>query len=303
MQVITDQVYRFSKDSQPCAWADPGETLVFETLDCFSNRITDESVTMQSLDYGYDVANPAAGPVFVKGAEPGDVLVVDILDIDVADEGTIATDDHCGPLYEGMPYVTKKVRIERGFACFNGVRFPIRPMIGVIGTAPSGDDVIDGYIGSHGGNMDCKLIERGARVDLPVRVEGALLQMGDVHAAMGDSEICGTGIEIPASITVRIALVKGYELNWPVLETKDAWYVNASAPEYREACRNAACELHRLLMRATGWSASDTYMYMSVQCDLEINQGCKPCDVEMSLRFGAPKHPSIKPLIDADVRF
>ncbi len=300
MQVITDQVYRFSKDNVACATAEPGEVLVFKTLDCFSNRITDETVTMASLDYGYDVANPAAGPVFVNGAKPGDVLVVDILSIDVADEGTIATDDHCGPLFEGMPYATKKVRIEEGFAVFNDLRFPIDPMIGVIGTAPSGDDVIDGYIGSHGGNMDNKLITAGARLFFPVRVEGALLQMGDVHAAMGDSEICGTGIEIPASITVRIGLIKDFELNWPVLETKDKWYVNACAPEYHEACRNAARELHRLLMRATGWSAPDTYMYMSVQCDLEINQGCKPCAVEMSLRFGAPKHPGIKPLIDID---
>ena len=92
-------------------------------------------------------------------------------------------------------------------------------MIGVIGCAPSGPDVIDGYVGSHGGNMDCKLITKGTRLYFPVRVEGALLQMGDVHAAMGDGELCGTGIEIPAEITVRVSLLKNFELHWPVLET------------------------------------------------------------------------------------
>ena len=212
------------------------------------------------------------------GAQPGDVLVVDIYEIDVADEGTVATDDHCGPLFEGTDYRTKKIKIEDGMADFNGVKFPIDPMVGVIGTAPDGDDVIDGFVGAHGGNMDNKLITRGARLYFPVRVPGALLQMGDVHAAMGDGELCGTGIEIPAEITAKVQLVKGFELHWPVLETKDKWYVNACAPKYDEALMNGAKEMQRLLMAVTGWDAVETYMYMSVRSDVEISQGCEPCD-------------------------
>ena len=292
MQVIDSQVYTFSKDNAPCATARPGEVLLFKTQDCFSNRIPDEATTMADLDYEYGFANPAAGPVFVEGAEPGDVLVVDIFDVDVADEGTIATDDHCGPLFETTGYRTKKIKIADGMADFNGVRFPIDPMIGVIGTAPDGDDVIDGFVGAHGGNLDNKLITKGTRLYLPVRVPGALLQMGDVHAAMGDGELCGTGIEIPADITVRVRLVKGFELNWPVSETfgpHGKWYVNASAPKYDEALKNAAKELQRLLMRVTGWDAVETYMYMSVQSDVEISQGCEPCEVQVSLRMGTPK--------------
>ena len=146
MQIIEDQVYAFSRDNKPCAAAKPGEVLVFKTLDCFSNRIPDEQTTMADLDYTYGFANPAAGPVFVEGAEPGDVLVVDIFDIEVADEGTIATDDHCGPLFETTGYRTKKVPVRDGMATFNEVSFPIDPMIGVIGTAPSGPDVIDGFV-------------------------------------------------------------------------------------------------------------------------------------------------------------
>ncbi len=297
MKVIEDQVYKFSNDNKPCCHVQPGEMLLFETKDCFSNRITSEDVTMADLDYGYDVANPAAGPVFVDGAEPGDVLVVDILDLTVADEGTISTDDHCGPLYETTGYQTKKIPIKDGFAQFNEVKFPIKPMIGVIGCAPDGDDVIDGYVGNYGGNMDNKLIGKGARLYFPVRVPGALLQMGDVHAAMGDAELCGTGIEIPARITVRTQLIKNFALNWPVLETADKWYVNASAQEFDEALMAASKELQRLLMDVTGWSAVETYMYMSVQCDVELNQACKPCEVQLSLRFGAPKLPQFKPLI------
>lgn len=137
VQIIEDKVYAFSKDNPPCYTAQPGEVLQFNTLDCFSGRLTDETVTMKDMDFSYNITNPAAGPVYVEGAEVGDVLVVDIYDIQVADEGTIATDDHCGPLFEGTDYRTKKIKIEGGMADFNGVRFPINPMIGVIGTAPA----------------------------------------------------------------------------------------------------------------------------------------------------------------------
>ena len=165
-------------------------------------------------------------------------------------------------------------------------------MIGVIGTAPSGPDVIDGFVGSHGGNMDNKKITKGTRLYFPVRVPGALLQMGDVHATMGDAELCGTGIEIPAEITVRVQLVKDFELNWPVLETfgpDGKWYVDCSGTHYEQALMNGSKELQRLLMRVTGWDAVETYMYMSVQSDVEVSQGCEPCEVDVSLRIGTPK--------------
>ena len=185
-------------------------------------------------------------------------------------------------------------------ADFNGVKFPIDPMIGVIGTAPDGEDVIDGFVGAHGGNLDNKLITKGTRMYFPVRVPGALLQMGDVHATMGDAELCGTGIEIAAEITVKVSLVKGFELNWPVLETfgpHGKWYVNASAQEFDEALMNVSKEMQRLLMHITGWDAIDTYMYMSVQSDVELSQACKPCEVQLSLRMGTPKLPQFPPLV------
>ena len=135
---------------------------------------------------------------------------------------------------------------------------------------------------------------------VPVRVPGALLQMGDGHATMGDAELCGTGIEIAAEITVKVSLVKDFELNWPVLETfgpHGKWYVNASAQEFDEALMNVSKEMQRLLMRITGWDAVDTYMYMSVQSDVELSQACKPCEVQLSLRMGTPKLPQFPPLV------
>ncbi|MCI7300529.1 acetamidase/formamidase family protein [Ihubacter massiliensis] len=297
MKIIDQSVYKFSKNNNPFTDADPGELLLFKTMDCFSNRLKTEADLITDLAYSYDVANPAAGPVYINGAQPGDVLAVDILDVQVAGQGVISTSEGCGPLCEDMEIRTRVVKIKDQVAEFNGVRFPIDPMIGVIGTAPDGDDVIDGYPGNHGGNMDSKIIKKGARVYFPVRVEGALLQLGDVHATMGDAELCGTGIEIPAEVLVKVSLIKDFELHWPVTETATHWYVNACAHEFPEALKYASEELQRLLMNVTGWDKTDTYMYMSVQSDVAINQACVPCEVAMILRFGTPKLPQFKPLI------
>lgn len=297
MKVIEKVVYNFSKNNAPVETIEPGEVLMFKTMDCFSNKIQSEDVLMSQILYGYDVANPASGPVYVNGAEPGDVLAVDILDIKVADHGVIATDNVCGPLHDLSEERTKIIQIEDGKATFNNVKFPIDPMIGVIGTAPDGDDVIDGYPGDHGGNMDSKIIKKGARVYFPVRVAGALLQMGDVHATMGDAELCGTGIEIPAEITVKVSLIKNFELHLPVTETATHWWVNATGPKMDDALYKASVELQRLIMNMTGWDQTDAYMFMSVQCDMCINQACVPCEVPPVLRFGVPKLTEFKPLI------
>lgn len=298
MKIIDQSVYAFDKNNTPFCCADIGELLVFKTMDCFSNKITSENLRVKDIAKpGEPIINPAAGPVYINGAEPGDVLVVDILDVKVTNEGTITTDDGCGPLSSDMEIRTKKIKIENGLADFNGVKFPIDPMIGVIGTAPSGDPVRTGAPGLHGGNMDSKIIKKGARVYFPVHVPGALLQMGDIHATMGDAEMCGTGIEIPGEIIVKTSLIKNFELHMPVTETATHWWTNGCALEYEEALNIASEEMCRLIMNATGWDRTDTFMFMSVQSDVRINQACKPCSLFMDLRVGCPKLTDMKPLI------
>ena len=295
MKIIDTSVYTFDKANTPVCTANAGELLLFKPMDCFSNMLV--SADMQMADVRSVPSNPAAGPVYINGAEPGDVLVVDILDIQVADEGTVGISGTCGPLADTTVPRVKKVPIKDGFAEFNGIRFPIDPMIGVIGTAPAGEGIRCYSPGLHGGNLDSKIIRKGARVYFPVHVPGALLQMGDIHATMGDAELCGTGIEVPGEIIVRTSLIKHCRLNMPVTETATHWWVNACAAEYEAALKLASEELSRLLMEITGWDKTDTYMYMSIQCDVQINQACKPCGAQMSLRFGAPKAPGLKPLI------
>ncbi|RMD01033.1 acetamidase [Clostridium autoethanogenum] len=295
MKIIDKPIYEFSKKNLPLANADPGELLLFKSMDCFSNQIKAEKDLVLYMDYS--IANPAAGPVYINGAEVGDVLVVDILDIKVANQGVICTSRGCGPLCDDMEDRTKVVKIDNNVAEFNNVKFHIDPMIGVIGTAPSGEAVDNGFPGNHGGNMDSKLIKKGSRVYFPVRTPGALLQMGDIHAVMGDAELCGTGIEVEGEILVKTSIIKNFELNWPVTETQNHWYVNASDHDYEKAVKYASKEMQRLMVNAYGWDKTDVYLYLSVQGNVEINQACKPCHVELILRISIPKLPDMNPLI------
>lgn len=296
MQVINNAVYAFSKENAPVATATAGEILTFKTQDCFGQQITSEDQLVHELDLSK--ANPTAGPVYVEGAMPGDVLVVDILDIQVAEYGFACSIGGTGPLADQSEVRTKIISIEHGVASYNDMRWPIDPMIGVIGTAPAEGEIPCGFAGDHGGNMDSAIIRKGSKVYLPVRVAGGLLQIGDLHATMGDGEVSGTGIEVSGEVLARVSLIKEFELHWPVTETTDAWYVNATAPAYGDSLVAAANELGRLMEPVYGWDMTDIFIYLSLQGNVGVNQGVYPVDGQMiNLRFGIPKSLDKKPLI------
>ena len=291
MLTLRKFIYDFGKDNAPEANCDPGTIVHFVTQDCFGGQIKTETDHEENIDFTH--TNPATGPLYVNGAEPGDVLAVDILDIQTASHGVIATIEGFGALWKTCELRTKIVQVRDGVVCFNDVTWPADPMIGVIGTAPSGDPVPSGYSFCCGGNMDSRKIRKGATVYFPVQVEGALLAMGDVHASMGDGEVCETGIEIAADIVVRVRLIKHFALNWPVTETADAWYVNTNGRTCDTAIQRGYEELQRLVMNAYGWDATDTTMYISVQGILEANQAVldqNETDEEGdTFRVGVPK--------------
>lgn len=285
--MIRDYYYTFSKDNKAAAKAVPGDTLVFETLDCFSNKIRSEKDLITEFDF--NSANPGTGPVFIDGAKPGDTLVVDIVKVKVGEQGVVTTLPGVGPLHDRSKTMTKVLKVKNGHTDFNGLDIKLNPMIGVIGTAPDGDPVACGFPGNHGGNMDCNMITEGARLYLPVRVDGALLQLGDLHACMGDGELCGTGMEIAGEVTVKVGLIKSNKLDWPVLETKDKWHVIASDMDYTKALVEASRQMQSLVMKAYGFDETDTYFYLSLQGDVGVCQGCQPCPVQIVLRLSVPK--------------
>ena len=296
MQYFDKVVYTFSADNEPTGTIDSGEIVIFRTQDCFSNQMHSESQLVTSCDYSK--MNPATGPLFVRDAQPGDVIKVELLDVQCDTIGTTTTLPKIGPLWDKCETRTKRIPIENGKAVFNDVTFPINPMIGVIGVAPEkGKSVPCGYPGSHGGNLDCKLMVKGNTAYFPVRVEGGLVQMGDMHAVMGDSELCGTGLEINGTVIARVSVIKNCPLEWPVLETADTWYTMASAAGYEEALRHASVQMQGLVAAATGWDATDAYLYMSLRGDLEVCQACKHCEVDLIVRLGVPKADMKRPLV------
>lgn len=288
MKVIDKSVWEFSKDNAPIAQIESGEILLFRSRDCFNGQIQREDQLVHDLDL--TKANPAAGPVEILGAKPGDVLAVDILDILVDQVGFACSMKGIGPLSHKSEVRTRVIPVEDGVVSFNDIKWLAEPMVGVIGTAPKEDSVACGYSGDHGGNLDSKHIKKGARVYFPVRVDGGLLQMGDLHASMGDGELCGTGVEISGDILVRVSLIKDVELNWPLTETDSFWYVNTTGSSYEEALVPAAEEIGRLACKAYGWDMTDFFIYLSLQGETALNQGVYPSSHPMhSLRVGIPK--------------
>ncbi len=276
IHVARDQsIFSLSAEAAPVVRIRPGDALVLDTTDCFSDQVQSAEDAPDAVDWEH--INPATGPVFIEGAEPGDVLAVLIERIAVGHRGVMAVSGDFGVLrdrFRGTSF--EMIAIEGGSAQVAGARVPVRPMIGVIGVAPEGAPVPCGSPGSHGGNMDTRLIGEGATVYLPVFAPGALLAAGDVHAAMGDGEICGTGVEVAGSIQLRIDVRHDLSLANPVVETSEVVATIASAETLDEAADRATRDMADLLMQRLGLSAAEATMLMSAAGHLQVSQVVDP---------------------------
>lgn len=271
----SNPVLTMSAAHPPVCRIDSGETIVVETLDCFSNTISSEQQLFSSV--GWDCVNPATGPIAVNGAEPGDTLKVEVLAIETADTGTMTTHPDYGALPGTIDERTRRIRVENGQVIFNDrLRFAANTMIGVIGTAPAGEEVPTGSPADHGGNMDTKKITTGATLYLPVNVPGANLALGDVHAAMADGEVSVSGLEIPAEVTLRVSLVKGRPYPLPFLVTEDEAITIASRETLDDAGAEATRMMRDFLTEVTDLDATDALMLLSLRGDLAVSQVVDP---------------------------
>ena len=287
MKIITGaSIFAMSKDNPAVLTIASGETLLFETLDCFSNQVTDATTSLDALDWVR--INPATGPVAVAGAEPGDALKITILDIAVAPVGTMAAIPDNGVLGARVTESSvKRLPVSDGLVRFSdSIKLPADPMIGVIGVAPAGGAIPCGEPGSHGGNMDTTTIRKGAILYLPVFVPGALLAMGDVHACMGDGEIMVTGVEIPAQVTIKVELLKNANLEHPLLEDAATCYAIASHEDLEQAILAATLTMNRRVMDKLNLSFNEAGMLLSAAGNLEF---CQVVDPKRTVRFGMPK--------------
>ena len=279
-------VYAMSPENVPAARAKDGDTILFETQDCFSGQIQRETDQLGTLDWSR--INPATGPVFIEGAEPGDTLKVEILRIDLAPQAaTVESPDSGVTGLAAKEEHTKILPVCEGKVVFNeAITLPEQAMIGVIGTAPKEAAISTGTPDLHGGNMDCKRIGAGTTLYLPVNVEGALLAMGDLHAVMGDGEVCVCGAEIAGEITVKVTVVKEATLPLPFLVTKDAAMAIYSAPGLDAAAEGTTLRMRSFLIDAVGMQPHEAGMLLSLAGDLRICQCVDPnktCRMEMPL--------------------
>lgn len=280
-------VFKMSGENKPVEKISSGETVTFETKDCFNNQITCEEQEIDTLDWDY--INPATGPLFIQGAVPGDTLKIKIEDIEVASIGTMAAIPENGVLGSYIEKGTiKKIKVENNIAYFNeNIKLPCSPMIGVIGVAPREGAIPCGEPGSHGGNMDNTRIKKGATLYLPVFHQGGLLSVGDVHACMGDGEVMVTGIEIPAKVTVTIELLKNKPIVNPHLEDDDFYYTIASHKDLEQAIFIATNDMIKVVMEQTGMTLNDAGMLLSAACNLQF---CQVVDPKRTVRMALPKN-------------
>ena len=200
-------IYSFSARHQPVAELAPGEVIVVETADCYSGQVHQAGQSLEAIDHRK--TNPATGPFYVSGTEPGDTLVVEILEIKTAQQGIMVVAPNMGVLGDQVAAPELRlIKLHETSISFGELTLPLQPMLGVIGVAPEAEEA-EPTSRPHGGNLDTKEIRPGSKVYLPVFHPGALLALGDVHALMGDGEVSGTAVETSAEVKIRVDVIKG----------------------------------------------------------------------------------------------
>lgn len=282
--------YHFSADTPPAATIRPGEALTIETHDTSTGRIHKaEDIPAFVAVRDPKKVNPAGGPIFVEGAAPGDELVVEILDVRLGPLGFTRALTGAGVIQDGIEeHGGVMVRVEGDDLIFGDkLRFPARPMVGVIGVAPADGIVYTAHPGPIGSNLDFNAITTGATVHLPVHVPGALLAIGDLHASMGDGEVCGTGVEISGEVDVRVDLVKGANLARPWVETPESWVTIGIGPTLEDAVHDAVEALTLMLLDRFPLTRTEAFLLVSARGDVRIGQCARipGCDATVYATF------------------
>jgi acetamidase/formamidase len=264
-----------------------GAIVELEAADASGGQLTSQSTAADVAGLDLARVNPITGPVFVRGAQPGDVLAVEILELRPHDWGWTAIIPGFGLLAEEFPdpwLRISEVDAARGTVRFaDGVTLPFSPFPGTIGVAPAEP-------GRHsvvpptrwGGNMDIKHLRPGTTLLLPVGVPGALFSVGDTHAAMGDAEVCGTAVEAAMDIVVRLSVRRDVSLHYPQYHLPAGQLAATEASSYHvctgvdsdllEATREATRAVIEHIVGRYGRTRQEAYAIASVSVDLRIHE-------------------------------
>jgi amidase len=262
----------------PVAHLKPTNILDANSLDCFGNAIKKPGDTMALVKGD----NPLTGPFYIDGAEPGDTLVVKVIDLKVdGDQGVGELGAYFGALngtkYTAMlhPPLPEKIWFypidhTNNTATFQAldstykVKIPLHPFLGCIGVAPAGGEARSSIVPeAFGGNMDASEASAGNTIYFPVNVPGGLLYFGDGHAAMGDGEIAGSAIEVPMHARLQVDLIKGKATAWPRFENENEIMAAGIYRPVDDALRIAYTELVAWIHADYGLSEIDAYELLS----------------------------------------
>jgi acetamidase/formamidase len=261
-----------------------GDTVLLDCLDSSGAQVHPGMSVAEFLAIDRGRIHALTGPVFVNGAEPGDVLQVDVLEVAHKGWGWSSVIAGLGFLKERFhePYLFHW-QLEK--VCTRSLApaiVPLRPFCGVMGVAPAEDGAFRTRPpGPFGGNMDVRELCAGAKLYLPVFNSGALFSAGDAHAAQGDGEVCINGIECPVDVTLRFHVHKHRPLSAPLVESaassqslseSEAWIVVESATDAISAARAATSRMIDLLAAHWGFSEVHAYLLCSVAMNLRLSQ-------------------------------
>ncbi|WP_075215892.1 acetamidase/formamidase family protein [Mongoliimonas terrestris] len=268
--------YVYGPYAAPKLMVKPGAVITVETHDAFEGKIKSESdKPSEILNFPY--LNPQNGPIHVEGAEKGDALAVRILEIRprgpqpvgttclIPEFGGLVSTANTAMLNPPLPERVRKVEVDpvTGVKWSDRITLPYEPFIGTLGTSPEIEAITSLQPDYYGGNMDLPDVAPGAIVYFPVNAPGALLYLGDCHAAQGDGELCGVAIEHPTTTTVQVDLIKGWTLAWPRLENETVMMTIGSGRPLEDACRIAYRELTRWMASDYGFDELDAYMLLT----------------------------------------
>jgi len=279
---------KWSRHVSPAVTVSSGDVVTFDAIDGSNGQIDKQSDKSVFNSFDFELADPVFGPVFIRDAEPGDVLRIDVLSLEMTDWGWSAIMPGFGLLADEFPDPDLKIwnlRPETGYAVFkDGVHIPLRPFLGIMGVAPAMDGEFSTIPPTDaGGNVDCRDLTVGTSVYLPVFVPGALFSCGDGHAAQGHGEVCGTAIETPLKATLRFNVCKNQPwVTAPHYQTAPETiqiYQIADRGRYTtmgidsdllEAAKKAVRYMIQWLVATKGLCRNDAYMLASVAADLQI---------------------------------
>jgi acetamidase/formamidase len=290
-QATIDNVKYVYASVPPVARLKSGDILDTNTLDCFGNAVRKPGDTL-SMSKG---DNPLTGPFYIEGAQPGDTLAVKILALDIDSNqgvgafapgfGAINATNYTPMLATPLPEKIWFYPIDHASntATFQSLdskfttKIPLHPFFGCIGVAPAGGEARSSIVPAEfGGNMDSPEASAGNTVYFPVNVEGALLYMGDGHAAMGDGEVAGTAIEVPLRAKVQVSVIKGQKINWPRFENDTAIMTVGAYRPLDDCLRIAFTELVAWIHQDYGLSEFDTYELLSQVAKIHLNEMVDP---------------------------